>query len=377
MSPLAKSLTMSGRRIVAAWVRHHSVTSTPAYEMQETDPDWAPSVRLGHCKVKVSTCGRLDGRVRRKKRKLPDTVEENQEPPEIEVIIDDTATEDQTPECDFCKVRQEEINRLQEENMRLRSELEKKGLGEKFLKDANSRNLTPHRTSMFCHASDLIQNMDKKATWDRFYAENRNRTTTFKNFEWFFGFEAIRDLIMPFLQTKSHRDSLLHVLDMGCGTSALGPCIYRHSYLPVRVTCADISPIAVRQMLQHVQANAIQPHNVSSQLEFVELDCTELQTHYLCSSVDLIIDKGTTDALLRSKEGKGKAGLMLKQCLKVLRSSGSLLQFSDEDPDARLLWLETEAQEPGVMSSDVRVQEVGELRGMTYYCYHVTPRPVV
>ncbi|XP_010770001.1 citrate synthase-lysine N-methyltransferase CSKMT, mitochondrial isoform X3 [Notothenia coriiceps] len=217
--------------------------------------------------------------------------------------------------------------------------------------------------------ADLIENMDKKATWDRFYAENRNRTTTFKNFEWFFGFDAIRDFIMPSLQTKSHGDALLHVLDMGCGTSAIGPCIYRHSHLPVRVTCADISPIAVRQMLEHIQANTIQPHNASSQLEFVELDCMELQTRYVCRSVDLIVDKGTTDALLRSKEGKGKAGLVLKQCLKVLRSSGSLLQFSDEDPDARLLWLETEAQEAGVMSSDVSVQEVGELRGMTYYCY--------
>uniref|UniRef100_A0A4W6D830 Citrate synthase lysine methyltransferase n=1 Tax=Lates calcarifer TaxID=8187 RepID=A0A4W6D830_LATCA len=166
---------------------------------------------------------------------------------------------------------------------------------------------------------------------------------------------------MPHLQTNSHPDSLLHVLDVGCGTSALGPCIYRHSSLPVRITCADISPIAVRLMQEHVRAKAIQPHNVSSQLEFVELDCTHLHKHYSSSSVDLIVDKGTIDALLRSKEGKGKAGLVLKQCLKVLRSSGSLLQFSDEDPDARLLWLETEAREPGVMAADVLVQEVGEL----------------
>lgn len=182
---------------------------------------------------------------------------------------------------------------------------------------------------------------------------------------------------MPLLQTKSHPDALLQVLDMGCGTSALGPCIYRHSPLPVQVTCADISPVAVRLMQEHVRAKAVQPHNLSSQLDFVELDCTQLHKHYCSSSVDLIVDKGTTDALLRSKGGKGKAGLVLKQCLKVLRSSGSLLQFSDEDPDARLLWLETEAQEQGVMAADVGVQEVGELRGVCYYCYQVTPRPVV
>ncbi|XP_044039045.1 citrate synthase-lysine N-methyltransferase CSKMT, mitochondrial [Siniperca chuatsi] len=231
-----------------------------------------------------------------------------------------------------------------------------------------------HHSSL---TTELIENMDKKATWDRFYAESSSRTTTFKNFEWFFGFDAVQDFIMPLLQTKSCPDALLQVLDMGCGTSALGPCIYRDSPLPVQVTCADISPIAVRLMQEHVQAKAIQPHNLSSQLEFVELDCTQLHKHFGSNGVDLIVDKGTTDALLRSKEGKGKAGLVLKQCLKVLRSSGSLLQFSDEDPDARLLWLETEAQEHGVMAINVGVQEVGELRGVSYYCYQVVPRPIV
>lgn len=219
--------------------------------------------------------------------------------------------------------------------------------------------------------------MDKKATWDRFYTESSSRTATFENFEWFFSFDPVRDFIMPLLQTKSHPDVLLQVLDMGCGTSALGPSIYRHSPLPCRVTCADISPVAVRLMQDHVQAQSIQPLNLSSQLEFVELDCTQLHRLYSPGTVDLIVDKGTTDALLRSKEGKGKAGAVLKQCLKVLRDSGSLLQFSDEDPDARLLWLETEAQERGVMAADVGVQEVGELRGVHYYCYQVTPRPVV
>ncbi|XP_045921175.1 citrate synthase-lysine N-methyltransferase CSKMT, mitochondrial isoform X1 [Micropterus dolomieu] len=225
--------------------------------------------------------------------------------------------------------------------------------------------------------TELIENMDKKATWDRFYTESSSRTSTFKNFEWFFSFDAVRDFIMPLLQTKSHADALLQVLDMGCGTSALGPCVYKHSPLPVQVTCADISPVAVRLMQEHIQAKAIQPHNLSSLLEFVELDCTQLHKHYGSISVDLIVDKGTTDALLRSKEGERKAGLVLKQCLKVLRSSGSLLQFSDEDPDARLLWLETEAQEHGVMAADVGVQEVGEIRGVSYYCYQVIPRPLV
>ncbi|XP_068615524.1 citrate synthase-lysine N-methyltransferase CSKMT, mitochondrial-like [Brachionichthys hirsutus] len=247
-----------------------------------------------------------------------------------------------------------------------------------FLKSLSLTSRRISAASVRNHSSltnQLIENMDKKATWDRFYAESSNRIT-FKNFEWFFGFRTIRDFIMPLLQSSPHPDALLRVVDMGCGISALGPCIYRHSPLPVLVTCADISPVAVRLMQEHIQAEAVEPRSLSSRIEFVELDCTQLQKYFGSGSVDLIVDKGTTDALLRSKEGKGKACLVLKQCLKVLRSSGSLLQFSDEDPDARLLWLEAEARNQGVMAN-VGVRDVGQLGGMCYYCYHITPRPVL
>lgn len=222
--------------------------------------------------------------------------------------------------------------------------------------------------------AELMENMDKKSAWDRFYSETSSRNPNFKNFEWFFGFDAVRDFIMPLLQTASLPPSPLQVLDMGCGTSALGPCIYRDSVLPVRVTCADISPVAVQLMREHLQAKSIKPLNVSSHIEFLELDCTQLDRHFAANSLDLIVDKGTIDALLRSKEGTEKAALVLKQCLRVLRSSGSLLQFSDEDPDARLVWLETAIGDQGLVAADVGVQEVGVLRGVCYYCYEVTPQ---
>ncbi|CAN9509711.1 unnamed protein product [Ophioblennius macclurei] len=223
--------------------------------------------------------------------------------------------------------------------------------------------------------TELIENMDKKATWDRFYTETNSDESTLKNFEWFFGFNSIRDFILPLLQTGSCPDTPLRVLDLGCGTSALGPSVYADSPLPVHVTCADISPVAVRLMREHAEAKSVRPLNVSSQLDFVELDCTQLDGHFGPGSVDLITDKGTMDALLRSREGRGKADLVLGQCLKALRSSGSLLQFSDEDPDARIPWLEAAARDQDAAGTRVAVQEVGELQGVCYYCYQVTPPP--
>ncbi|XP_072542918.1 citrate synthase-lysine N-methyltransferase CSKMT, mitochondrial [Salminus brasiliensis] len=224
-----------------------------------------------------------------------------------------------------------------------------------------------HHTSL---TNDLIENMDKKATWDRFYTENGKGT--FKNFEWFFGFHAIKDCILPLLQTTSSNDAPLHVLDIGCGTSALGPCIYKHSECAVRVTCADISPVAVRLMQEHAESTPVQPCNPFSTLVFQEMDCTELEGHFGAQSLALIVDKGTTDALVRSKQGQSKAGQIVRQCLKVLKPSGHLLQFSDEDPDARLLWLEKESRGSEVLSQ-VGVHEIGELRGVTYFCYQISP----
>ncbi|XP_042615772.1 citrate synthase-lysine N-methyltransferase CSKMT, mitochondrial-like isoform X2 [Cyprinus carpio] len=196
-----------------------------------------------------------------------------------------------------------------------------------------------HHTSL---TNELIENMDKKATWDRFYTENGSKGQ-FKNFEWFFGFDSVKDFILPVLQSRSHSHTgQLNILDMGCGTSALGPCIYRNSPCAVKVICADISTVAVKLMQKHSNSTLVQPCNLSSALAFLELDCTQLRGYFDARSLDLILDKGTTDALVRSKEGQVKAGQIVKQCLQVLKPSGSLLQFSDEDPDARLVWLERE-----------------------------------
>lgn len=216
--------------------------------------------------------------------------------------------------------------------------------------------------------------MDKKETWDRFYAEAASGGP-FKNFEWFFGFEAVRRFVMPPLEAGPGPRASLRVLDVGCGTSGLGPCVYARSPVPVRVTCADISPVAVGLMRDLVRSQAPRPGHPSSELEFEEMDCAELCGRFAPASVDLILDKGTTDALLRSGEGRRKAVRVVGECLKALKRSGSLLQFSDEDPDARLPWLETAARQRGVPVASVGVQEVGELRGVTYYCYQVTFDP--
>ncbi|KPP56923.1 methyltransferase-like protein 12, mitochondrial-like [Scleropages formosus] len=199
--------------------------------------------------------------------------------------------------------------------------------------------------------------MGKKENWDRFYEKKRS-TKEFTHFEWFFGFEAVHSLILSCLRPQTPSETLKLVLDLGCGTSALGPGIYQHSPWPVQVICVDISPVAVHLMQEHWKSSRAQGKHPSSSLRFMEMDGAELHGLFDPRSLDLIVDKGTTDALLRSREGPAKAERVLKQCLTALRNSGSLLQFSDEDPDARLLWLEGQTRALGPRVTGVRVQEV-------------------
>ncbi|CAI9624156.1 unnamed protein product [Staurois parvus] len=77
----------------------------------------------------------------------------------------------------------------------------------------------------------------------------------------------------------------------------------------------------------------IVPAHQDSHLEYLESDVTHLHA-FLSGSVSLVLDKGTSDSLLRS--GSEQAQKLVLESLRVLKKGGKLVQFTDEDPDARL-----------------------------------------
>uniref|UniRef100_A0A8C6SS83 Transposase Helix-turn-helix domain-containing protein n=1 Tax=Neogobius melanostomus TaxID=47308 RepID=A0A8C6SS83_9GOBI len=128
--------------------------------MLECDPDWAPSLNLGHTEVKAATTARFDrlsGRARSKQ--LPSSVLHNAGPlTEVDnaaefhaaTNIAETAVEmepeqisqhndEAQQECRMCSLRLKEIAHLQEENRKLKEELSKKKLDDEFLKDNDSK----------------------------------------------------------------------------------------------------------------------------------------------------------------------------------------------------------------------------------------------
>lgn len=145
----------------------HFHKGKPAYEMLECDPDWAPSLHLGHSEVKATKPSRFERRKKRQQalKEKNTAPEPKQEPTPIPIHPvqktepDESPPPDETPpphdtlqtsmidvstlleqeECSFCVCRRAEINRLLEENRRLKKELSQKTMDEEFFKDDDTK----------------------------------------------------------------------------------------------------------------------------------------------------------------------------------------------------------------------------------------------
>ncbi|XP_036115762.1 citrate synthase-lysine N-methyltransferase CSKMT, mitochondrial isoform X2 [Molossus molossus] len=204
-----------------------------------------------------------------------------------------------------------------------------------------------------------------RCLWDKLHAQPRlDRVPTF---DWFFGYEEAQGLLLPLLQGAQDACPL-RVLDVGCGTSSLCTGLYTKCPYAVDVLGVDFSPVAVAHMNSVLEGGqgqtALCPANPASRLHFMQADAQNLEPVASSGSFQLVLDKGTWDAVARG--GLPGAYQLLSECLRVLSPQGTLIQFSDEDPDVRLPCLEQGSQ--GWM---VTVQEIGPFRGITYFAYLV------
>ncbi|XP_039896688.1 neuroligin-2-like [Simochromis diagramma] len=143
----------------------HFLSGKPAYEMDVTNPDWAPT--LGHDDKPVSDSDRHARRMQQKRKRAPiaglmideGLTEEQQQNKHVMEAVDSncvgqvevdvpaanvdsgdgsdsvTEAEGQTKDCVCSQQGRAEINRLLEENRLLRAQLQKTELNETFLKD--------------------------------------------------------------------------------------------------------------------------------------------------------------------------------------------------------------------------------------------------
>ncbi|XP_075401714.1 citrate synthase-lysine N-methyltransferase CSKMT, mitochondrial [Tenrec ecaudatus] len=202
--------------------------------------------------------------------------------------------------------------------------------------------------------------------WDRLHAQVRPGGAA--TFDWFFGYEEAQGLLLPLLQEGRAGQPPPRVLDVGCGTSSLCTGLYTKCPHPVEVLGVDFSPVAVAHMNSLLEGcpgrPPLCPAHPASSLRFRQADAQNLGPAAPSGSFQLVLDKGTWDAVARG--GLPGAGRLLSECLRVLSPRGTLIQFSDEDPDVRLPCLER-----GSPGCAVTVQELGPFRGLAYFAYLV------
>ena len=101
------------------------------------------------------------------------------------------------------------------------------------------------------------------------------------------------------------------------------------------MTCLDYSLSAVSAMRRLAEEELEQSDGMK--VQFIQANATK--TPFRKGSFDLVLDKGTTDSVLKF-EDRRKAFTMAKmiqnESLRILSTSGVYIQITDEDPDMRI-----------------------------------------
>eukprot|EP00928_Gymnodinium_smaydae_P024344 TRINITY_DN1971_c0_g4_i2.p1 TRINITY_DN1971_c0_g4~~TRINITY_DN1971_c0_g4_i2.p1 ORF type:complete len:276 (-),score=47.70 TRINITY_DN1971_c0_g4_i2:157-984(-) len=162
--------------------------------------------------------------------------------------------------------------------------------------------------------------------WEQ-YHEERNRER--QHHEWFVDVEGSLQALLPSLQAACERSVRPAVLHLGCGTSALGVQLARHT-AGARVTNLDFSPAAIDSMREAYPDD-----------DWVVGDA--LNMPFSDGTFDLVVDKGTFDAFecaaaAVGDKGDGPALQLFQEVSRVLseRAGSAWVQITHSGPELRL-----------------------------------------
>lgn len=166
------------------------------------------------------------------------------------------------------------------------------------------------------------------------------------------------------------------ILEIGCGTSDISFELFNHLEGRCTIDCVDYSEKAVKIMksrLEELKRQNKVINSVNCGITFHVADARFLP--FNDQQFDLSIDKGTSDAILRAKNGEEEFIKTITENLRVLRNGGILLQFSDEGPESRMDLLHKTIDIIGKVHESrnfrAHYKELGCYQGIDYFMYTV------
>jgi len=157
----------------------------------------------------------------------------------------------------------------------------------------------------------------KSDYWNERYASET------EPFDWYQRYGGLKHILAKHVK---HADRILMV---GAGNSRLSEEMYNDGYKTI--TNIDISNVVVDAMSQKYANLAGMVYKV--------LDVTNMG-EFANASFDVVIDKGTLDALLCGDESTSNADKMLLEISRVLRPGGVFILITYGEPPTRLNYLE-------------------------------------
>ncbi|XP_077989855.1 citrate synthase-lysine N-methyltransferase CSKMT, mitochondrial-like [Glandiceps talaboti] len=187
----------------------------------------------------------------------------------------------------------------------------------------------------------IVTNMSDRTTWNTFYKRKQE-----PNFNWFLDFEDAHEQLEKYFPKPSNwpKNRRFHILDIGCGTSYFSMDFLNRVELDSTLWCVDFSQVAVSQLAScDISDKVVKRKNLSRDVNFVVADTCALP--FKGDVIDIALDKGTLDAVLRAGDSNTKATSCIYETLRVLTTPGIFLHFSDEHPDIRLHFLQQVANQ--------------------------------
>ena len=150
---------------------------------------------------------------------------------------------------------------------------------------------------------DEYSDFRTKKFWEGFFVAREG-----KAFEWYGDWNTLGPLLRHVIPAQESR-----ILVPGCGNSCLSADLYDQGY--EQVTNVDFSETCVREMLlQHVRKRP--------KMRWLVMDMTDLKA-FGGGSFDVVVDKGSLDALMgdsEDREGTASGKKFLEEVKRVLKS---------------------------------------------------------